>query len=53
MCIRDSLISDQGANGGAHHLDKLGTITVYGDIVKESDLIATGTQIFGDGSGMA
>ena len=47
------LISDQGANGGAHHLDKLGTITVYGDIVKESDLIATGTQIFGDGSGMA
>ena len=43
------LISDQGANGGAHHLDKLGTITVYGDLVTESDLIA---DIFGDGAGM-
>ena len=32
------LISNQGAGGGAHHLDRLGTITVYGDQVQQSDL---------------
>ena len=33
-----SLISNQGANGGAHNQDELGTITVYGDLVEASDL---------------
>ena len=32
------LYSDQGGNGGAHNDDRLGTITVYGDIVKDSDI---------------
>ncbi|MEO0850419.1 MAG: LamG-like jellyroll fold domain-containing protein, partial [Pseudomonadota bacterium] len=32
------LISRQGNNGGAHNNDLLGTITVYGDLVTESDI---------------
>lgn len=32
------LYSQQGANGGAHDEDDLGTITVYGDRVEESDI---------------
>ena len=32
------LYSDQGNGGGAHNDDLLGTITVYGDLVKESDI---------------
>ena len=32
------LISNQGANGGAHNQDELGSITVYGDLVEASDL---------------
>ncbi|MDA0966313.1 MAG: hypothetical protein O2970_05065 [Proteobacteria bacterium] len=32
-----SLYSDQGNNGGAHNDDLLGTITVYGDLLREDD----------------
>ncbi|MEL7016273.1 MAG: LamG-like jellyroll fold domain-containing protein [Pseudomonadota bacterium] len=32
------LISRQGNNGGAHNNDLLGTITVYGDLVTDSDI---------------
>ena len=33
-----SLYSEQGNGGGAHADDRLGTITVYGDLVKLSDI---------------
>ncbi|MEM9430977.1 MAG: calcium-binding protein [Pseudomonadota bacterium] len=33
-----TLYSQQGANGGAHDEDHLGTITVYGDKVEEGDI---------------
>ena len=35
------LYSDQGNNGGAHNDDRLGSITVYGDLVKMSDIETT------------
>lgn len=41
------LISDQGGNGGAHDQDKLGTITVYGDLVEASDLTANAGVFYG------
>lgn len=33
-----TITSNQGANGGAHNGDSLGTITVYGDLVDEGDI---------------
>ncbi|MEP5004429.1 MAG: LamG-like jellyroll fold domain-containing protein, partial [Paracoccaceae bacterium] len=42
-----SLYSDQGNNGGAHNLDELGTITVYGDLVKLSDIEHTASPAYG------
>ena len=42
-----SLISNQGANGGAHNQDELGTITVYGDLVEASDLRVNGGVFYG------
>ncbi|MEO9518147.1 MAG: LamG-like jellyroll fold domain-containing protein, partial [Paracoccaceae bacterium] len=42
-----SLYSDQGNNGGAHNLDELGTITVYGDLVKLSDIEHTAAPAYG------
>ena len=41
------LISDQGENGGAHNQDELGTITVHGDLVEESDLRVNAGVFFG------
>ncbi|MDE5084596.1 MAG: calcium-binding protein, partial [Trichodesmium sp. St18_bin1] len=41
------LISNQGGNGGAHDQDELGTITVYGDIVEQSDLTVRAGVTFG------
>ena len=41
------LISDQGGNGGAHDQDKLGTITVYGDLVEASDLTVNAGVFYG------
>ena len=41
------LISDQGGNGGAHDQDKLGTITVYGDLVEASDLTVNAGGFYG------
>lgn len=41
------LISNQGANGGAHNQDQLGTITVYGDRVKTSDLKVNAGVFYG------
>ncbi|GHA44906.1 hypothetical protein GCM10008927_07280 [Amylibacter ulvae] len=41
-----SIYSDQG-NGGAHHMDQLGTITVYGDIVRETDIEHTSAPAYG------
>lgn len=32
------LYSEQGRNGGAHADDRLGTITVYGDLITEADV---------------
>ena len=37
-----NLVSNQGAGGGAHNGDQLGSITVYGDIIAESDLVVEG-----------
>ena len=42
-----SLYSDQGSNGGAHNDDRLGTITVYGDLVKLSDIEHTSQPAYG------
>ncbi len=41
------LYSDQGRNGGAHNDDRLGTITVYGDLVKYSDIEHTAAPAYG------
>ncbi len=41
------LISNQGAGGGAHHLDRLGTITVFGDRVEQSDLTVNSNAHYG------
>ncbi|MDJ0731887.1 MAG: calcium-binding protein [Crocosphaera sp.] len=41
------LISNQGANGGAHNQDELGTITVYGDLVEASDLRVNAGVFYG------
>ena len=41
------LYSDQGRNGGAHQYDKLGSITVYGDLVKPSDIEHTASPAYG------
>jgi Ca2+-binding RTX toxin-like protein len=41
------LYSDQGNNGGAHNDDRLGTITVYGDLVKDSDIEHTAAPAYG------
>lgn len=41
------LYSDQGPNGGAHHLDQLGTITVYGDLVTKDDILSTAAPAYG------
>ena len=41
------LISNQGGNGGAHDQDELGTITVYGDLVEQSDLTVRAGVTFG------
>ncbi|MBE1285987.1 MAG: hypothetical protein GJ676_21920, partial [Rhodobacteraceae bacterium] len=41
------LYSDQGRNGGAHNGDLLGTITVYGDLVKLSDIEHTAAPAYG------
>ena len=42
-----ALYSDQGNNGGAHNDDRLGTITVYGDLVKRSDIEHTAAPAYG------
>ena len=42
-----SIYSDQGSNGGAHHMDQLGQITVYGDLVKLSDIEHTSRPAYG------
>lgn len=42
-----SLYSDQGNGGGAHHLDELGTITVYGDLVTINDIETTSAPAYG------
>ena len=41
------LYSDQGSGGGAHNDDKLGSITVYGDLVKLSDIEHTAAPAYG------
>jgi Ca2+-binding RTX toxin-like protein len=41
------LYSDQGGGGGAHHMDGLGTITVYGDLVKRSDILLDAAPAYG------
>lgn len=40
------LYSEQG-NAGAHNKDKLGTITVYGDLVTEADIETTSQPAYG------
>ncbi len=42
-----SLYSDQGNNGGAHNDDRLGSITVYGDLVRRSDIEHTAAPAYG------
>ncbi len=42
-----ALYSEQGRNGGAHNQDKLGTVTVYGDLVKMSDIETTSAPAYG------
>lgn len=42
-----ALYSDQGRNGGAHNDDRLGTITVYGDLVREADIEHTAAPAYG------
>lgn len=39
-----SLYSDQGANGGAHNHDLIGTITVFGDLLREDDFTIAKTN---------
>ncbi|MCG6559696.1 hypothetical protein MB818_15915 [Ruegeria sp. 1NDH52C] len=42
-----ALYSDQGSGGGAHDKDRLGSITVYGDLVKRSDIEHTSKPAYG------
>ena len=42
-----TLYSDQGGGGGAHNQDALGTITVYGDLVTETDIEHTAAPAYG------
>ena len=42
-----SLYSDQGNGGGAHNDDRLGTITVYGDLITEADIEHTAGPTYG------
>ncbi|MDE4174870.1 hypothetical protein PXK01_11950 [Phaeobacter sp. PT47_59] len=42
-----ALYSDQGNNGGAHNDDRLGTITVYGDLVTRADIEHTAAPAYG------
>nr|WP_305123493.1 calcium-binding protein [Roseomonas sp. GC11] len=42
-----TLRSNQGANGGAHHGDLLGTIKVYGDLLTVADFTATSNVHYG------
>ncbi|MES0809281.1 LamG-like jellyroll fold domain-containing protein, partial [Roseibium sp. SCPC15] len=42
-----SLYSDQGSGGGAHNNDDLGTITVYGDLVTQTDISTTAKPAYG------
>jgi hypothetical protein len=41
------IYSDQGSGGGAHNDDRLGTITVYGDLIKESDIEHSASPAYG------
>ena len=41
------LQSNQGSGGGAHHLDQLGTITVFGDLLRESDFSVNSRPAYG------
>jgi Ca2+-binding RTX toxin-like protein len=41
------LYSDQGNNGGAHNMDQLGTITVYGDLVRLADIEHSAAPAYG------
>jgi Ca2+-binding RTX toxin-like protein len=42
-----TIYSDQGSGGGAHNMDALGTITVYGDLVRWSDIEHTSGPAYG------
>ncbi|MDR6265092.1 LamG-like jellyroll fold domain-containing protein [Roseobacter sp. N2S] len=42
-----SLYSDQGSGGGAHNDDRLGTITVYGDLITQADIEHTASPAYG------
>ncbi len=42
-----TLYSDQGNGGGAHNMDQLGTITVYGDLVTIADIETTAAPAYG------
>lgn len=42
-----SLYSDQGSGGGAHNDDRLGTITVYGDLITEADIEHSAAPAYG------
>ncbi|MBX2853378.1 MAG: hypothetical protein KTR21_00225, partial [Rhodobacteraceae bacterium] len=39
--------SQQGNGGGAHDEDQLGTITVYGDLVEEDDIVSDASPAYG------
>ena len=41
------LRSNQGKNGGAHHLDPLGTVTVFGDLVTRADITEDAGPAYG------
>jgi len=41
------LYSDQGGGGGAHHMDQLGSVMVYGDLVLRSDIETTAAPAYG------
>ncbi|MCF6232474.1 MAG: hypothetical protein L3J36_05165 [Rhodobacteraceae bacterium] len=42
-----SLYSDQGNGGGAHDDDRLGTVTVYGDLITLADIEHTAAPTYG------
>ena len=42
-----SIYSQQGKGGGAHDEDRLGTITVYGDLVEEDDIFTDAGPAYG------